>query len=177
MATNLYLERRAAENISEELRRVYKTGDFERRGFNKVEFNKLFGKAKKRVLHRGRALIKEGTHPNVYFFVKGSIDIRQGDCMLARLEGHDESHLFLGEMTLLDRLRSANYEDAFASTDAVVVSDDVVVYEWQYEDMLKLLAQEHEVQNALLAYISFDLQSKLHEANANQVHLLKTTLS
>ena len=210
MAFNLYVERHLAENMNDELKQLYESGDFERRGFSKVEFCKLFTCATRKTIPKGKTLIRQGgTKPNVYILVHGTIQIRQDNRTIATLhrDNDDNSnkqggHVFLGEMTILDHLRHSeqdfdddDFGEPSASADVVTGSssrkddsDDVsnngdddnegvLVYEWTYNDMLSLLKKEHEVSNAILAYMCYDLQDKLRLANTNHTLKLKRRMT
>lgn len=60
MASLLYRDRQEAENMSEDMLEIYRHGLFEKRGFRKVDFYRLFGLAKKEVRNRGDYLKRAG---------------------------------------------------------------------------------------------------------------------
>lgn len=64
-----------------------------------------------------------------------------------------------------------------ATADAVVDTDVVVAYVWDFDRLKEYLTEEREVRNALSAYMNHDLRAKLarlnHRLNARQSSKLK----
>lgn len=78
MASSLYLERKEAEHMGDELEAIYLAGDFEKRGFGRVEFLKLFNpdgdcSPKKYHIKRDDVLVlMDTTNTKLYYIVEGS---------------------------------------------------------------------------------------------------------
>jgi hypothetical protein len=60
MTVSLMLERQRADNMPPVMEVIYREGCFEKRGFNKVEFIRLFSVAKKIILKPGTRLASDG---------------------------------------------------------------------------------------------------------------------
>lgn len=60
MTASLIAERRRADNMPKDLEEMYQNGLFETRGFSKVEFVRLFGKASKLTFKKGEKLARDG---------------------------------------------------------------------------------------------------------------------
>ena len=166
MATSLYLERRDAENMNDDMKELFISGDFERRGFSNVEFNKLFSLAKRRELKAGEVIMHEGK-PNsqMYFLVGGSVDIRSGNRRLASIDDTK----FIGEMSFLDVLSGEDPASAKSTADVVVGVEGAAVYEWDFGALQSYLEDQHEVKNAFSAYIGHDLREKLRDTNVKML--------
>lgn len=165
MATSLYLERRDAENMSLDMKELYVSGDFKRRGFSNVEFNKLFSLATRRELKPGKVLMYEGKqNTTIYYLVGGKVDIMSGKRRLANIEDS-----FIGEMSFLDVLSGEDVASAKSTADVVVGAEGATVYEWDFDALQEYLDDQHEVKNAFSAYISHDLREKLRESNVKMI--------
>jgi len=166
MATSLYLERRDAENMSDDMTELFLAGEFKRRGFNKVEFIKLLSLAKRREFKAGEVLMYEGqTNTKMYLLEGGSVDVKSGDRRLASIEDNK----FIGEMSFLDVLSDEDAASAKSTANVVVGAAGATVYEWDFGDLQSYLEDQHEVKNAFSAYISYDLREKLRDANIKMV--------
>ena len=166
MATSLYLERRDADQMSDDMKELYVSGEFERRGFSNVEFNKLFSLAKRRELKPGEVLMYEGKqNTKIYFLVGGKVDIKSGKRRLANI---DDSK-FIGEMSFLDVLSGEDAASAKSTADVVVGAEGAIVYEWEFGALQEFFDDQHEVKNAFSAYISHDLREKLRESNVKMI--------
>ena len=177
MASCLYFERKQAQNMDETMLQVYKDGAFEKRGFSRVEFCKLFFISIKRTLNGGETLITGGKeNKKMYFVASGSVRVRSDSKQIAVIDENG----FVGEMSFLDVLTetpcplSTEKECtlSLATADVVVDSNGATVYEWDFEELLNYLKLEHEVANALQTFISHDLREKLKASNVNLITLL-----
>ena len=177
MASCLYFERKQAQNMDETMLQVYKDGAFEKRGFSRVEFCKLFSISIKRTLNGGETLITGGKeNKKMYFVASGSVRVRSDSKQIAVIDENG----FVGEMSFLDVLTetpcplSTEKECtlSLATADVVVDSNGATVYEWDFEELLNYLKLEHEVANALQTFISHDLREKLKASNVNLITLL-----
>jgi Popeye protein conserved region len=68
MTASLIAERRRADNMPKDLEEIYHNGLFETRGFNKVEFVRLFDKASQLTFKKGEKLATDG-HSNRRLYV------------------------------------------------------------------------------------------------------------
>ena len=166
MATSLYLERRNAENMSDDMRELFVSGDFKRRGFSKVEYIKLFSLAKRRQLKAREVLMHEGQqNTKMYFVVGGTVDVKSGKRRLASISDAK----FIGEMSFLDVLSDEGVASAKSTADVVVGDEGATVYEWDFSTLQGYLDDQHEVKNAFSAYISYDLREKLRDTNIKMI--------
>jgi len=67
---------------------------------------------------------------------------------------------FIGEMSLLSRLVDHN-EDSAATADVIVDQTGATFIMWDLDLLALNLQSDREVQNALSAYMSYDLREKL----------------
>jgi len=76
--------------MSEDMLEIYRHGLFEKRGFRKVDFYRLFGLAKKEVRKRGDYLKRAGerTHQLIYI-VDGKGIITRDRSFLGKVPEHD----------------------------------------------------------------------------------------
>lgn len=104
--------------------------------------------------------------------VLGDIEIDQKGKKLAMVT---RNH-FIGEMTFLNFLVASEESEAsdsgkiagtMATADAVVESNEVVAYVWDFVSLRDYLKGEREVRNALSAYMNHDLREKLASLNAS----------
>ena len=107
--------------------------------------------------------------------VRGTVQIEQKGTKLASVAVNN----FIGEMTFLNFLLASNNDKnetsnqnvmgTMATADAVVESDEVVAYVWEFESLRSYLRKEREVRNALSAYLNHDLRAKLASLNVSAV--------
>lgn len=190
MIASLLIEQQQADNMSPTLEIIYREGCFEKRGFSKVEFLRLFDKAKQVSFQRGTKLASDGEeNKTLYFVTQGSIVIERKGKRIALLTCNH----FIGEMSFLNhllgddetnpasnagsgsgsQLNNNNTKHSSSSTTAsadAVVEDDVVAYIWDFDGLKDYLGGEREVCNALSAYMNHDLRAKLASLNATTVH-------
>jgi hypothetical protein len=160
MVTTLYLERRRANQMNPEMEQLYADGKFEKRGFSRVEFMRLYDLAETVTLAPGHVLVKQGqVKRSLHFVLDGKVRVstKEGDT-LATL---DRYH-FIGEMSLLSRM--AQDFDSAASADVTVMGGGdggTTFLKWDFETLEPYLRGDREVFNALSAYFNYDLVAKL----------------
>jgi len=98
MASLLYYDRVEAEDMSQEMLDIYEKGMFEKRGFRKVDFYRLFGIATKEVRKKGDYLKRAGeqTHQLCYI-ANGAGIISRDQSYLGKLTEND----FAGEIEFM----------------------------------------------------------------------------
>jgi hypothetical protein len=64
MITQILLERHRANNMSPELQKIYDDGEFDERGFSKVQFLKLFNNGRRMVFSTNEIICREGKEMN-----------------------------------------------------------------------------------------------------------------
>jgi CRP-like cAMP-binding protein len=176
MLTALVLERRRANSMPPELEDLYSSGHFEKRGFSRVEFMRLFGRGRERSVKANEFLTREGqVNTKLYLLTAGTVAIKSGAGN--RIATVTPYH-FIGEMAFLSYSLLSDEEEeacgALATTATTrdcehpptAVADAVAdtncrVWEWDFEQLKTFLRGEHEVSNALSAYLSHDLRAKL----------------
>jgi len=170
MTASLILERTRADNMPADMENIYLEGHFEKRGFSKVEFLRLFEKATKVHVTKGAMLARDGQENKTLFFVvQGNINIQRKGQHIAEVTANH----FIGEMTFLNYLladesdenikssSSSKPSGTIATADATVVTDELVAYVWSFDSLTEYLSGEREVRNALSAYMNHDLRAKL----------------
>jgi len=170
MTASLILERTRADNMPADMENIYLEGHFEKRGFSKVEFLRLFEKATKVHVTKGAMLARDGQENKTLFFVvQGNINIQRKGQHIAEVTANH----FIGEMTFLNYLladesdenikssSSSKPSGTIATADATVVTDELVAYAWSFDSLTEYLSGEREVRNALSAYMNHDLRAKL----------------
>ena len=166
MVSTLYLERRRAQQMSPNIEELYDKGQFQSRGFSRVEFLRLHDLASTVTLEPGKLLVKEGEVKDALFFlVDGSVHITKKphpDKVVAQLEPYH----FLGEISLLSRMAASSSQapawESTATANVVVSSKEPAVFlEWKFDQLIPFLQEDRAVRNALSAFINHDLTSKL----------------
>ena len=157
MATNLYLERQRANNMSKDMEDLYEQGHFQERGFSRVEFLKLYEMGEKVTIPPGHVMIKKGeAKQSLHFLLDGHVDIVDRSKVIARLG----KHKFVGEISLLARMMH-DFESG-ASADVVVhESGPATFIKWDFEKLVPYLLEDRLVFNALSTYFNYDLTTKL----------------
>lgn len=166
MVSTLYLERRRAQQMSPDLEQLYEKGQFQSRGFSRVEFLRLHDLASTVTLGPSKCLVKEGEAKNaLYFLVDGSVHITKHphpDKVVAHLQPYH----FLGEISLLSRMAASSSQapawESTATANVMVSSQQPAVFlEWKFDRLIPFLQEDRAVRNALSAFINHDLTSKL----------------
>ena len=81
---------------------------------------------------------------------------------------------FVGELAFLNYEYGKDSEASslpVASADAVVETEDTIVWEWEFSDLKEFLEGEREVSNALSAYVNHDLRKKLIDTGVSMAEL------
>jgi hypothetical protein len=160
MVTALYLERQRANRMSPEMEQLFADGKFQKRGFSRVEFMRLYNLAETVTLPHGHVLVKQGQVKGFLYFVldgKVQVNTKEGE-MLAVLDPYH----FIGEISLLSR-RAQDFDSA-ASADVIVGGGDgggTTFLKWDFDTLELYLKGDREVSNALSAYFNYDLTAKL----------------
>uniref|UniRef100_A0A7S4RGH5 Cyclic nucleotide-binding domain-containing protein n=1 Tax=Ditylum brightwellii TaxID=49249 RepID=A0A7S4RGH5_9STRA len=192
MVTQLYLERKEAEEfMGEELEDLFTVGLFEKRGFGRLEFWRLFRMARREELESGFYIKRVGEEVNkLYIITKGSATIERNGLKLQSISTYDTC----GELELISHIDDDDDTTTIASVNVVVdetmhtqadnadddsdsSDDDVVIgdvssssssgaiaYVWDFEELTTFLAKQPSVKNALLAYVSHELKEKLTDS-------------
>jgi CRP-like cAMP-binding protein len=167
-----------------EMEQLYTTGLFQKRGFNRVDFCRLFSLGNQRTLRGGDVITRRDGKRNttLYFLTKGNVAISSGNQMIATVPPNN----FIGEMTFLNFLLDEDEDDennndgdngidnytssGVATADAIVDTSTglATVWEWDFVELRTYLRGQREVSNALSAFINHDLRAKLMKmANTN----------
>jgi len=182
MAGFLVQDRLQAEDMNEEWKEIYECGMFEKRGFRKVDFFRLFRLAKKEVRKKGDYLKRAGVLNNeLCYIVDGEAAIKRDGSSLAWVSKHD----FTGEIefmrfmtanedisseedsnkmknTLSNQINDESSNSSSIAHESIVVESEVVtLYVFEFDKLKSMLAKDHFLSNALLAYVSHELREKL----------------
>lgn len=163
MAALVYQERRLADNMTDEQNTLFYDGQFEERGFSKVEFYRLFQLATRVELDEGFHMKTMGQPNNtLYLIMTGSATVSRDDITLSHLEEAD----FIGEMDFIRFLTMKDKEenDSPSLTDVVVNKGGAIVWTWNYNELETFVGTHRGVANALLAYIGHEVTEKLTDA-------------
>mmetsp|Transcript_2393 Transcript_2393/g.3514 ORF Transcript_2393/g.3514 Transcript_2393/m.3514 type:complete len:331 (-) Transcript_2393:1513-2505(-) len=161
MATMIVRERIEAEVMSDEWSEIYEQGHFERRGFNKVEFCRLFGLATKAEFKEGEHLLKIGECGDKLFYIaSGNASVVRMGFELSKLKQSD----FSGEIELIKFLEDHEENLKESTRDVVVGAGGAVVWVWEFSTLKETLEADRETANALLAYVSHELMEKLTDS-------------
>lgn len=191
MASLLYRDRQEAEDMSKEMLEIYHSGLFEKRGFRKVDFYRLFGLAKKEVRNRGDYLKRAGEKTyQLCYIVDGAGIITRDRSSLGNVSDHDfageiEFMRFMtadkdiksegksndAESNVIDltdptkQLQGEAYNSSSVANESIIVESDMItLYTWEFDELKSYLDTHLFVSNALLAFISHELREKLAES-------------
>lgn len=176
MVTTLYLERQRANHMDPKMEQLFVDGKFQKRGFSRVEFLRLFNLAETVTLPPGHVLIEQGqVKRSLHFLLDGKVRVSKRNDRTGKtttLATLDRYH-FIGEISLLSRM--AQDLDSAASANVTVVgssssssnrgggtaSAGATFLKWEFETLEPYLKGDRQVMNALSAYFNHDLTRKL----------------
>lgn len=175
LSVNLYMiaillkEQYAADNLPREMNDLYAKGEFEERGFSKVQFMKFFELGVKQVFEDEHITLEGKNMDKLYYIVSGDATVL---CSRNKQKlGTVESNQIIGEMAFLHYYENAKKDNNYHSTNAsanVVANSVVRVWEWDYAELANLLKDDRDLSNAFISYCSHDLRSKLLSSNAEE---------
>ena len=131
MVTTLYLERQRANSMPQDMEHIYINGKFQQRGFNKVEFMRLYELAKIVQYPINHVIIQQGNVKNtLHFILDGTVSVSTTSTTttsstLTSTSASDDSdqsssnnnpviildkYHFIGEISLLSRMLSSQEE-------------------------------------------------------------------
>eukprot|EP00536_Pseudo-nitzschia_multiseries_P002149 jgi/Psemu1/283511/fgenesh1_pg.28_\ len=189
MASSLYFEREKAEHMGEELEEIYRAGDFERRGFGRVEFLKFFdgngdcAPNKYRKKQNEILVLEDSINTKLFYVIEGRASVQvptpggeDRKQQLRHVAWVDENE-FIGEMSMLDALDKDSLSIERASARVVAGERGVTVYEWDLQRLRKYMweRQNQPVSNALQANVCHDLRHKLRKSTDTMVKRRSTT--
>ena len=170
MATALYLERRNAEHMDPQLEELFIEGQFEKRGFDRVEFRRFFQFAKPKpiFLKGGEYIVRQGQLNDTLFFLSsGSVVIQKNKRIISE-SSHSQ---FIGELSFLNFMLSNRDHDydhinnefsaRIVSADAIAGENGVTLWTWDFKDLRRNLLKDRTVSNAFSAYVNHDIRIKL----------------
>lgn len=163
MLTNLLLEKERANRLPEELEALYHSGQFEKRGFDKVNFMKFFELGHKEVVVNDTMTKQGEVVEELRYVIKGNVEV--GDGLATINQG------FIGELSFLVYAMDfvENEEDQPAMT--VVASADttargrVTMWVWDDRKLAAAFKKDKTLSNAFGAYCNHDLRLKLLGSN------------
>jgi len=158
MVSKLYLERRRANQMDDTMETIYQDGQFERRGFSRVEFLRLYERAHVVKLPPGHVLVRQGQRKDgLYFLLDGQVKISRSNITVARLG----KYKFVGEISLLGRIEHDIETGASADVAVASSSRGATFLKWDMETLIPFLNEDRQVFNALARYLNYDLTAKL----------------
>jgi len=167
MVTALLLEKHNAENMPPERKRLYEDGSFDKRGFSKVQFMKLFDVGRLRVFDQELMSQENRELDKLYYIIDGNATVKCAKD--GRTLGTITPHHFVGEMAFLvyyhDEKKDESTPCAKASAN-VFANRMVHAWEWDARGLAEALKNDRDLSNAFTSYCSHDLRKKLLSANA-----------
>lgn len=167
MITTLLMERRAAENMPADKKKLYDDGKFDERGFSKVQFKKFFDNGRPRVLSTKEVIAQDDREMDkLYYIIDGNAT---ATCSKdGRKLGTITPHKFVGELAFLESYQNLKADEDAPCTKASanVTADNLVhVWEWDARSLVHLFREDRELKNAFMTYCSHDLRVKLISSN------------
>lgn len=174
MLTNLLLEKERANRLPEELEALYHMGQFEKRGFDKVNFMKFFEVGHKEVVVNDTMTKKGEVVEELRYVIKGNVEV--GDGLATINQG------FIGELSFLVYAMDfvENEEDQPSMT--VVASADttargrVIMWVWDSRKLAAAFKKDKMLSNAFGAYCNHDLRLKLLGSNETKTKVVPRNL-
>lgn len=166
MIAGLLMERRRANNMPPEKKQLYDAGEFDERGFSKVQFMKFFKHGSRKVFDKEMISRENRVIDKLYFIVDGNAHVTSKD---GRKLATIPPHRFIGEMAFLvnHQNKQKDEEAPLVKASANVMVDGLVhAWEWDARDLSLILREDRELSNAFASYCSHDLREKLLSSNA-----------
>mmetsp|Transcript_19725 Transcript_19725/g.33952 ORF Transcript_19725/g.33952 Transcript_19725/m.33952 type:complete len:329 (+) Transcript_19725:188-1174(+) len=167
MVGSLVIEKNEAENMPSEKKRLYDSGDFDKRGFSKVQFKKFFENGQLRVFKRELLTQENRQMDKLYYIIDGNAIVTSAKD--GRKLATNSPHHFVGEMAFLEYYQDMRMDKdaSFAKASANVMAGDLVhVWEWDARRLAHVLMKDRDLSNAWASYCNYDLREKLLSANA-----------
>ena len=167
MTVKLLLDYYEAKHMPDEMNLLYDQGHF-CHTFSKVQFNRFFKFGRRRELKPGEVIIRGGQLQTKLYYTE------HGECTAMvdrRKVGNILSHRFVGEMSYLKYLKNSkpgaeeNPCDSAHASATVIAKTGGIIWEWDHEDLTKVLLEEMDISNAFQSYCAFDLGMKLLAVN------------
>eukprot|EP00581_Thalassiosira_minuscula_P008128 CAMPEP_0183705560 /NCGR_PEP_ID=MMETSP0737-20130205/2611_1 /TAXON_ID=385413 /ORGANISM="Thalassiosira miniscula, Strain CCMP1093" /LENGTH=330 /DNA_ID=CAMNT_0025932729 /DNA_START=125 /DNA_END=1118 /DNA_ORIENTATION=- len=168
MVGSLLQEKYEADNMPPEKKRLYDSGEFDDRGFSKVQFKKFFEYGRPRVLNQELITQENREIEKLYYIIDGNATVscsKEG-----RTLGKITPNHFVGEMAFLVYCQNLkkDKETSRARASANVMADGMVrAWEWDAQQLAQMLNDDRDLSNAFTSYCSHDLRAKLLSANAH----------
>jgi len=174
MTVKLLIDYYEADHMPDEMNLLYRHGHF-CHTFSKVQFNRFFKLGRRRELAKGEVIMRAGQPQTKLYYTE------RGECtaMANRREvGNILSHRFVGEISFLQYLKNSKPGAGVSPCDSrarasatVIAKKGGVIWEWDHEDLTRLLLEEMDISNAFQSYCAFDLGMKLMAVNDQKTGL------
>jgi len=175
MLSSLLYEKYKASNLPEELERLYENGEFDKRGFDKVEFMKFFDIGHRVAMTDGMLTEEDVEVDQLFYVIDGSVGVSSSKDG-GRHVAHIRPYSFIGEMTFLmygtayfNKVEGEEKPTSnFVASANTVAQGKVTMWVWDFDKLAKALKKDRALRNAFAAYCNHDLRIKLLKANDDQ---------